>query len=160
MRLFTVPKHTHGFTVAEVLVILIIVGVDAFNQVRQSIREAQQEAIRQGQICTLTIDNTLNPVTLSATNAAGQPCLINRTLQQGVRLSTNSTATPPQVRFSYRGTPTFGGGSAFTSVLYWETAPDLEKKCISLSPGIGMIRAGKFTGSVTSPAAADCEITP
>jgi prepilin-type N-terminal cleavage/methylation domain-containing protein len=178
----TASKHSSGFTLAELLVVFIIFGVltallapnfvgmrnryqvnDAFDQTRQVFREAQQEAIKQSRTCTISLNVASNPVTITAKTADNTACVINRVMPSGIQIKTNSLANPPTIGFSYRGNTVFTGGSTFTAVVYHKDTPNVQKKCLVLSGGIGIMRSGNYTGSVSgsdAPVATSCATSP
>jgi prepilin-type N-terminal cleavage/methylation domain-containing protein len=176
MQRSSVRSTSQGFTLVELIVVTVMVGVMAalvvpniigisnrykvnqgFEDLRQALREAQREAMKQSRTCTLTINNAANPVTVTADlGSPDQPCIVNRTLPQGVAVTTNATSNLPRVRFSYRGNTT----DAFTAVVFWQDSVNLQKKCVAISLGIGMLRSGDFTADPTAPAASACVSTP
>lgn len=177
-----------GFTLFELVVVLAIFGIltaliapgimglrhrfqvqAAFDQIRQTLREAQAEAIRSGQSCTVTLNVSAQPIQITAqftpsrpTPSPGSPspnpfpivipapapCGINRTLPDQIQISHNLSATPPQVTFSYQGGILLTNNNQFTSVVYSSTHPELEKPCFVLSPGIGIMRTGNYTQEI------------
>jgi len=159
MQLCNARNKNQGFTLIETLFTLIIIGIlaaiaapsflamlnrnkvsNALTQVRGALQEAQREAVRKSQSCTVTIDATNKKV-------AG-PCLVtgDRTLNSSVGLESNETS----IKFSYRGTINLSGDG--TVVFFTEDNPNY-KKCLAISSPLGIIRSGKYTGQIPSDAA-------
>lgn len=162
---FNVPKNNEGFTLIEILVILIIAGIlsaisvpsflamynrgkvnDALTQVRATLQQAQTQAIRKNQSCTVTINSPGDQVTSS--------CFAQKsvTLDSNVDMASNIAST----KFSYRGTVTLG--SSGTIVFFVKnTNNSRNQKCLVISSPLGIIRNGVYSGSVTGTiSAANC----
>lgn len=160
-------KSDRGFTLIELMVALVIVGVIAaiatpnflglLNRIRVNsaleellgaIRESQRLAMRQGRSCRINIDPNTN--LLSATN--GNCLLNNRTINENVIIRTNLSGSTPNILFSRKGSTTKMG----TIVLSSDLADT--QKCFVISLGLGIMRTGNYTGSKTgSVSANNCE---
>jgi prepilin-type N-terminal cleavage/methylation domain-containing protein len=167
--------HNHqGYTLAEILVAFAMFGIlsalalpslvgllnrqkvnSAFNDLRAALFEAQAAAAKTSSQCIVTVSTGSDPVTVKAVDPQNKPCIVNRTLQQGVKVSENYPSSG-QIVFSLKGNTTDEG----TLVLYWASQPSLQKKCIVTSLGIGIIRSGDYTGDPQSANAANCKTTP
>lgn len=167
-------RNNQGFTLVETLVILIIVGIlsaiaapsflnmfsrnkvnDALNQVQGALQEAQREAIRKSQSCTVTINKTDKKIT--------SPCLItgerdlcdkrdslgNCTQSRVAIEATTNLGTTPSITFSFRGNTNNGG----MIVVYSSDNSTDQRGCLAISPGLGIMRTGKYSGSTTSATA-------
>lgn len=168
MRLSSVRKNSQGFTLIEVIIIMMIIGIlsviaapsflgllnrakvnDAVVKVRGALQEAQTEAIRRGKSCDVNLDTT-NPANHKVTGS----CLVTgpRTLD-GVAMETNVIG---KMDFNFRGHTVFkvAGSTAATGkiVLYKSDAPISDKKCVAISNGIGILRSGTYSGDI-APAA-------
>ena len=165
---FNAHKNSYGFTVIEILIILVIVGTlsaisaptfigflnrskvnNAVAQVQGALQESQRQAIRKSKKCTLFLDTTTNQVTGS--------CLVTgtRTLPQGVAMATNVVGN---IEFGIRGNTKFTtdptDADFGNTILYWSDAPTLHKKCVAISNGIGILRSGTYPDAApTTPAA-------
>ncbi len=180
MPLTTAPKRIQGFTLFELLITFIIFGIltalivpgigkfrnryevkGAFDQVQQVLREAQREAIRAGQACTVTLNLSEQPITITAKNEAAQVCAINHTLPENIKIKTNLRDANPQVIFSYLGSVTLKESQELNAIVYWQNQPDLEKPCLVLTTGIGLIRTGNYREPVNQDLNAKfCEANP
>lgn len=150
-----VRHHSQGFTLIEILVVIAMVGIlsaiaaprflaylnrakvnGALTQVKGALQEAQREAIRKSEPCT---------VTLSASSVTG-PCLItgDRTLPTGVSLYTNISGN--QITYSFRGNTANGG----MTVLNKPDGSTPEQRCLVTSIGIGLMRTGTYSGTFPS----------
>ena len=157
-------KNNQGFTLTECLTVVFIAGIlvaisapsflgmyyraklnAAENQVRGALQEAQRQAMRKSQICQVKLDPT------SVTNASStNPCLLStRDLPQGIQLTSNVSN---DIQFNFRG----GTSSARTVVLAVNNNFIPDKKCIVISMGIGIMRAGDYNGTLDSISANDC----
>lgn len=158
----SVHKSNQGFTLPEVLIIVVIVGIlaaiavpsflgwynrqkvnQALTKVQGALKEAQREAIKRSKSCTVTLN----------TNTVTGPCLVtgDRELPSGVSMATNISGSPPSTIFSYRGTVTlYDTGKV---VLFVEEY----KKCLALSSPLGIMRKGKFIGSTSDVTGGTCE---
>lgn len=168
MSPFNVRSNNQGFTLIETLIVVIIIGIlsaiaapgllgmlnrnkvnTALDEVQGALREAQREAMRKGQQCTVTLDSTNSKVTGS--------CLVtgDRTLPSGVALGTNPN--PATVTFYFRGNT----NNSAKIVLYSDDS-NQQKKCLVISSGLGIMRTGNYSGSTTSvtPTTTDDCTTP
>jgi Tfp pilus assembly protein FimT len=176
-------RQQAGFTQAETLVIVIIIGIlaaiatpsylnwlsnkrvaNGLEKVVGALKEAQAEATRLGVGCQVTIDTGTRQI--SATQV-GTPTLNScfrtgiRDLSRGhdsVQLSTSFTATAPLV-YNYRGdTPREG-----VIVVYREDAA--KPQCVVVAAGIGILRTGLYdeaptSAAITTPVITKCQPPP
>lgn len=153
-------------SLAEVLVVLVIFGIltaiaspiftgiwnrnrvnDAFNELQNAMREAQARAVQSSRRCTITIAASASPVTIRAVDSDNQPCIANRTLAEGVALSsTSNLGASPSISFSFKGNTT----TMATLAVYWSRQPTLQRKCLTVSGGVGIIRLGNYTADPTT----------
>ena len=160
MKLPQTQRNTIGFTLPEILVIVVILGIfaalaapsflswinnkrigDVLSQVEGAIKEAQSEAIRKSQSCELTI-------TASSVSATPPNCLPTgaRDLTQISGSNNGSgvsfvTANTSKVMFSPKGTTT-----SSNIFVFYHPEQSQGMRCLAISEGIGIIRTGKFKG--------------
>lgn len=168
MLLSNARNKDQGFTLIETLIILVIIGVlsaiaapsflsmfnrnkvnESLDKVRGALQEAQREAIRKSQSCTVTIDTTNKKIT--------SPCLVTGTrdlcekrdssgncTQSRVAIATN--LSPSSIQFSFRGNTTASG----KIVVYSSDNSTSKKGCLAISNGTGIMRTGEYSGSTSS----------
>jgi type II secretory pathway pseudopilin PulG len=177
-----------GFTLIENLIIAVVIGIfavmtlpsflaflnrikldHAIAEVQGALQEAQREAIRRSQPCTVTLDFAAREIT--------GPCLITgtRTLPEEVTMATNltSSGTSNQVQI------TFGilGGSVFDveteitppptdpvgKIVFHLAETDENKPCLAISNTLGLTRSGTYLGDLNPAAITDsgtCTASP
>lgn len=168
MLSFSVHKKNKGFTLPEVLIIVVMIGIlaavaapsflaflnrsrvnDALVSVEGALKEAQREAIKKSSnSCTVNLN----------TSSVTGSCLVtgDRSLPDGVQMVTNNGGTPLAISFSHKGTNTLSNTG--TVVLYNSNNSDL-KKCLVISHPLGIIRAGNYSGSTASVDSTKCTTT-
>lgn len=154
------PSNAHntelGFNLVEISAVTLLVGIlasvtapgllamyqqfeadDGFNQLRGALQQAQMQAIRRSQDCTVTLDTTNKEIT-------GDPgCLLEtRELPDSVTINHTGANT---ITFNIRG----GTGDGRTIVV--SDPQQSQKKCLVIAPGIGIMRSGNYTGDIASP---------
>lgn len=146
-----------GFTLTELMVVLIIVGVIAaiasprfigllnrtrlagsLQQLLGAINETQRLAMVQGKSCRININPTTKKIT-----ATPSGCLLgDRTLDKAINMRSNFPGST-SITFSYKGSTTRMGtivlSSAHTDV----------QKCFVIALGTGIKRIGDYNGSKT-----------
>ncbi|PSB04042.1 pilus assembly FimT family protein [Merismopedia glauca] len=156
MWLFNVRDNDRGFTLLEMIVVVLLIGIisaiatpsilsslernkldTALNYLRGSLEESQREAMRKSRSCPVTINPTNRTIT--------GDCLItgSRTLDSGITILPNSNTT---ITFSFKGNTTNNA----TIVLYMSgNANSQEKRCLAISEGVGILRTGIYSGSTS-----------
>lgn len=155
MLLYYVRNKDRGFTLIEMITVIIIVGViaaiatpnflgllnrnranSAVSEIEGAIREAQRLAIRNGRSCTINITSATR--TVSSPNSGSDRCLLsNRVFDDNVTIDADET-----IIFSGKGNTT----SAATIVV--STNNDTVQRCVFVSSGLGLIRTGDYDDGV------------
>ncbi|MEL6439453.1 MAG: GspH/FimT family protein [Cyanobacteria bacterium J06621_8] len=161
-------KSDRGFTIIELLVVLIIIGIiaglatpslvsffrrnqidAALSELLGAIKETQSQAMRQSKTCQLDINPNTNALTA---NPPG--CLLTvRTLNNDITIRTNLPGANPNIPFSHKGSTTRMGTIVLSSDL------TTYQRCFVISLGLGIMRTGNYTGnSESSISASECTI--
>ena len=160
MQLYNVRKKNNGFTLLEMLITVIVVGIlaailapnliglynqnqvrDGLAKVESSLKEAQRQAIKLSKTCTVSFNTTSKTITASPNG-----CLLsNRTLEGSVNITTNDStpSTTFNMPFSYKGNY---GGIGKTIIITGDNTN--ERKCLTITSGIGIMRTGDFVGNI------------
>ena len=160
---YNVHKNNLGFNLIEISAIALVVGIlaassipslwgmfqqfrtdESFNQLRGAIQEAQSQAIKRSQPCTIVIDRGNKEIRVNDPTVDSGCLLKTREIPDNVDLNLNGTST---ITFNIRGGTAVA--SAKTIVMY--DAGESRKKCLVISGGIGLMRTGNYEG--TNPSA-------
>lgn len=168
---FNVRDNNQGFTLAETVVIAVVIGIlaaiaipsflgwirrkqldDALVSLQGALQEAQAQAIRRSTTCAVLIpDGDGQTLTRSTDSAVG--CLLSdRELPSGVRMISNLPTNPKRISFSFRGNTTNSG----TVVLHRSDNSIPYQRCLVISNGLGIMRTGVYEGPTTSVTANSC----
>ncbi len=154
-------KGNQGFTLTEVLIIVVVVGIlaaiaapsflgwynrqkvnQALTKVQGALKESQREAIKKSKSCTVTLN----------TNIVTGDCLVtgDRDLN-GVVLRRPDTMSA--ISFDFKGVT----GNTGTVVLALP-ADSVQQKCLVLAPGVGIMRTGNYSDNDrTGYSASNCD---
>ncbi|MEM7758912.1 MAG: prepilin-type N-terminal cleavage/methylation domain-containing protein [Cyanobacteria bacterium P01_A01_bin.40] len=152
MLLYPVRKNNSGFTLIEVIVVTIIVGIiaaisvpnffsllqrnrvtEALSSIEGALREGQKQAERDGSGCDLTID--------TANDLVSGGCLLNtRTLTNNVELYSNVGT----LSFSAKGTASAATLPAVMVVQMFNGEGTDTRRCLIIN-SLGIIKTGDFT---------------
>ncbi len=159
-------KRDRGYTLAELMITLVIVGIiaaiaspsfigllsrirlqGALQQLLGAINETQRLAMLRGKSCRINIAPNTKKITA---NSAG--CLLsNRSLNDEINVRSNFPGTT-NITFSYRGSTTRMGTIVLSS-----DYTDLQK-CFVIALGTGIKRIGNYNGSKTgSVSGSNCQ---
>lgn len=159
-------KNERGFTLLESVSITVIIGILAaiitpnfwkmyeqfevdrsLEQLQGALQEAQKNAVKKSQTCTVTIDTIGKKITGSS------GCLLEgRNLPTAVTIGHTGSNT---VNFTFRGETNVG--SAKTIILY--NSSQSNKKCLVISAGIGLMRTGNYIDNPSIIDSADCKVS-
>lgn len=161
------PRSSKGFTLIETLIVIIVVGIlsaiaapsfltlyrrtqvnEALTKVQGALQEAQREAMRRSKSCTVSIPSG-NDITISTTSTSG--CLITgsrvlgdpSTTSPDIQVELVPSTSPWVITFDFKGRYSASTGTVIVS------HPDVPsfKKCLVLSPGLGLMRTGEYSNS-------------
>lgn len=157
MLLFNAPKNSQGFTLIEILVVVMIVGIlsaiaapsflgmfnkakvnDATAKIKGALQEAQREAIRKSKSCTVTVPDGRDPNVTSPCFVTGDRTLTGITVRRGNSLGT--------IIFNFKGQTTTGGSDT-QAIVFSLTGDTTQERCLMISNPLGVVRAGIYTDS-------------
>lgn len=153
---YHVRKYNSGFTLIEMITVIIIVGViaaiaapnflgllnrnrvnEAVRQIEGAIKEAQRQAMAKGEVCRVDIDTNTNIVSSNPSY-----CLLgDRKIDENISIRTNIPGSIPNISFSHRGSTTKMG------TIVVSAANTNLQKCFVISLGTGITRTGIYEGS-------------
>jgi len=140
-------KKLQGFTLLETIVVLFIIGIlsaisapnllgwyrrnqlnNAVTEVRGALQLAQQEAIRESDICKVTLETSTDPVEINS-------CVSTTTLPKPVDVDLSGSKT---IKFGFRGNTNNPNTITFSSEAV------SQDKCLVISMPLGIIREGSY----------------
>lgn len=169
MWLCPVRKQEKGFTLIEMIVVTIIVGIISAialpnllgllnrNQVNQAtgeiegaLKEAQKVATRNGKSCTISINAANNTISNGA--GANDRCLLaTRNIDDDFTLTTSRT----DITFSGKGNITLAPVPVIVI-----SFPDgsTQQKCVVIENSLGSVRTGDYSGTIpATPVPGSCQ---
>ena len=145
-----------GFTLAELMMVIIIIGIVAaiasptfvslisrnrlngsLQQLLGAIKETQRQAILQGKLCKINIYPNTKNITASSVGCS----LSKRNINDEIIIRTNIPGKIPSISFSYKGSTTRMG----TIVLSSNNTNF--QKCFVIALGTGITRTGNYNGN-------------
>jgi prepilin-type N-terminal cleavage/methylation domain-containing protein len=180
-------RKDRGFTLIEALVTLLVIGVmaaivapsffgwltaknteDALSRLEGALKEAQSTAVKKNRSCTVMVGTTeIKAVKIDAATGAISDdftCLPtgSRTVHSSAKniafLGTaGSTGTP--ITFSLKGSTPVTQTTEAILVRRTDTTSDSKIKCLVISSGVGLVRAGNYSDS-TIPTLNDLPLQP
>lgn len=174
MQLYRVRKYNSGFTLIEMITVVIIVGViaaiaapnllgmlnrsrldEAMRQVAGGLKEVRKQAENRGKACkikfvTKTIDGKSRQA-INVSDSTYSGCLLSERIMP-VNVSVN-TGTITDITFSGRGN--IDAASAGTIVL--SHSGTSTQKCVQIEGALGNILTGIYVDTDNDGTADDCE---
>lgn len=167
MLLSTVRKkpRNNGFTLIEMIVTVIVAGIlmavaapslmgmldqnrvrDGLRQVENAFKEAQRQAIRRGNSCQIVLNIATKTFTATPNECLQSQQYLTANEYQNVLLRTDDTDTAQvDITFSHRGTRL--AGDPQRTIVFYRSENSL-KRCMIITPGLGTIKNGIYTGNV------------
>ena len=160
MLLFNVRKQEQGFTLIEMIVTVIVVGIlsaitapsliglfdqmrvkDGLRQIESSLKEAQRQAMRRGSSCKVTLKTTDNTITGNPTQClAGSKIIDDRLEFKG-----NDGGDEIEITFTRKGSNT---SDATTIAIFRDGSNNGIQKCVIVAANLGGMKSGNYTGNV------------
>ena len=172
MLLWRVRKHNSGFTLIEMIAVVIMIGIiaaiaapnllgmlnryrvdEAMRQIEGGLKEAQKQAERRGKQCTINISTTNNNNALS--NPAADGCLLsNRSLNDLVQLNSSRAA----IAFSGKGNILVNAANPAPVFVVSIPNGTNSVRCVVIQNSFGTITTGNYTGDLDDPlSSANCQ---
>ena len=163
-------KQETGFTLTEVIVVTVIVGVigaftvpnffsllnrnrvdQALGEIEGALREAQKGAIRTSRSCTISIDTTNKRI---SNNGANDNCLLTTRNFDSEFTLTSSRNT---ITFSSKGNIS-RDPQIPVIVMSFPDGGSNQQRCVVIENTLGLIRTGDYSGTIPAvPLPDDCQ---
>jgi len=171
MWLYPVRKQAKGFTLIEIIVVTIIVGVigalaipsffgllnrnrvnQGISDIEGALKEAQARATRNGKSCQILITTT--PNTIANGTGANDNCLLNpRNIDSDFTLTTSRD----DITFSGKGNISLTDGVPVI-VLSFPDGGSTQQSCVVIENSLGSIRTGDYAGTIpATPVPGSCQ---
>ena len=177
MSVFIARNNSKGFTLLEMMIVLMLVGImaaiatpsfmamnnnskvnDAVTKVSGALQEAQREAMRKSQTCgvqvsLVTINNKATPVLKGMSDkvdASGNLIQADSCLTTGQRVLTDISITnSPTLPWNiyFDYKGRINNASSAGTIYFSILNTPTPEKCITISQGIGLFRPGKKIGN-------------
>ncbi|MEL6439454.1 MAG: prepilin-type N-terminal cleavage/methylation domain-containing protein [Cyanobacteria bacterium J06621_8] len=167
---YPVRKPEKGFTLIEIIVVTIIVGIigaiaipsffallnrnrvnQAIGEIEGALREAQNRATRNGRSCQISINAATN--TISNTGANDTCLLTTRNINTDFTLATSR----PNITFSGKGNIALAP-QVPVIVLADPNGGSNQQSCVVIENSLGSIRTGEYTGTIPAiPLPGSCQ---
>ena len=172
MQLYRVRKYNSGFTLIEMMVVVIIVGViaaiaapnllgmlnrsrvdEAMRQIAGGLKEAQKQAEKKGKKCEIEINESdYSKVLSNTTDPNKEGCLLsNRSTHNSVELKSSRT----KIEFSGRGSIVIDGTNPVPVLVVSMPNGTNSIKCVVVENSFGAITTGSYTGDLSDPLDSD-----
>jgi type II secretion system protein H len=174
MKLIFSKQVNQGFTLIEMMVTIAIMGImaaiatpsfftwvnnkkvdDVLAIVQGALSEAQATAIRKNTSCNILI--TSNTVSAVKDDGSANPsCLLSGTKQiqpssdpkYNIVITGTGGSSGTTIKYSARGTVNITPSTEAVVIYRTDSTTEDIKKCLVVSSGIGIMKTGKFTGSL------------
>jgi prepilin-type N-terminal cleavage/methylation domain-containing protein len=169
----TQHSSNKGFTLIEILITIMILGIlatiatpnfltwstnkkieDISTNIEGALKEAQSTAIRRNRTCNVWVTNTTASAVLDDASKTADPgCLPSgsrtiATLDSNLRIAGTGGSTGTLVKFSAVGTAIVTPSTDAFVIYRTDALSTGTRKCIVISSGIGIIKTGKYTGTL------------
>ncbi|MBW4622471.1 MAG: prepilin-type N-terminal cleavage/methylation domain-containing protein [Cyanosarcina radialis HA8281-LM2] len=154
-----IVRNDSGFTLIETVVVVIFIGIisaiaapsflssynrtkldDTLNDLQGALQESQRESMRRSRSCDVTINTSTRKITGTCLTTG------DRSWDSSIAIASSITS-PATITFSFKGNT----ASSATFVIYNvgnTTNPD--KRCLTISEGLGIVRTGVYSDSNVS----------
>lgn len=182
MRVLNQLKYNQGITLLEIVITSVVIGIlaslsfpsflgmksrgeltQATQTIQSTIQDAQKQAIRRGQICSIGLVAT-NPPQIQI-NRSDASCEIQDQvssnsqsvdLPENVTFAANNleiedTGKLAMIKFNFKGQPVESTDPNKPAVIVLAAQGVNTAKCVVISPVIGLVRTGNYTALGDNP---------